>query len=51
MADSVDHRGARWQRLLAQVLLIFFSLIFIMPFVWLVTSSVKPDAQIETAAH
>ena len=46
MADSVDHRGARWQRLLAQVLLIFFSLIFIMPFVWLVTSSVKPDAQI-----
>lgn len=45
MADSPARRPS-WQSAVAHVLLVFFSAIFIMPFVWLVSSSVKPDAQI-----
>ncbi len=42
MADSVDHRGAASGSVSGPgAHLIFFSLIFIVPFVWLVTSSVR----------
>lgn len=46
MADTAAPPRPRWHRVLAHALLVIFSLAFIMPFVWLVSSSVKPDAQI-----
>ncbi|MBD3177883.1 MAG: ABC transporter permease subunit [Armatimonadia bacterium] len=46
MAEATGPARPVWQRVLAHILLVFFSAVFIMPFVWLVSSSVKPDSQI-----
>jgi len=44
--ESQAVRRPLWQRILTQAMLVFFSAVFIMPFIWLMSSSVKTDAQI-----
>ncbi len=46
MADARPVKRPLWMTLLVQTLLVVFSLVFALPFVWLVGSSVKTDAQI-----